>query len=198
MTTAKRARMTRKIQMKDNDLLLVIDMQNVYKRGGKWQCLDTEGAARNILKVIGSGARNVVFTRFIADESHPRGVWAQYNRKYADVNGDAYANEMIDELKEPLRKFPLYTKSVYSSARIPEVLEMCRRARRVVVGGVVAECCVLSTVLSLIDEGIYVVYLTDGVSGLDKPKEDAVTLTFSGLSPLHVKMMTTEEYLKEE
>lgn len=184
--------------MKSNDLLLVIDMQNVYKSGGKWQCLDTEGAAQNVLRIIDSGAQNVVFTRFIADERQPRGVWAQYNRKYADVNGDMYANEMIDELKEPLKKFPLYTKSVYSSARIPEVLEFCRRAGRVVVGGVVAECCVLSTVLSLIDEGIYVVYLTDAVSGLDKAKEDAVTLTFSGLSPLHVKMMTTDEYLREK
>jgi Amidases related to nicotinamidase len=78
----------------------------------------------------------------------------------------------------------------------PNVLEACKKARRVVVTGVVAECCVLSTVFSLIDEGIYTVYVTDGVSGLDKPKEDATILTLSGLSPLHVEITTADDFLK--
>jgi nicotinamidase-related amidase len=50
----------------------------------------------------------------------------------------------------------------------------------VVVTGVVAECCVLSTVMELIDAGIYTVYLTDGVSGLDREKEAATELILSG------------------
>lgn len=183
--------------MKKDDLLLVVDMQNVYKCGGKWQCLDTEGAAQRILSIIDSGIQNVIFTRFIADEKTPKGVWNDYNKKYSDVNSDSYANEMIEELKEPLKKFPLYTKGVYSSLAIPQVLQACKKAGRVVICGVVAECCVLSTVFALIDEGIYTVYLTDGVSGLDKPKEQAVKLTLSGLSPLHVKMMSIQEYLQE-
>lgn len=183
--------------MKKDDLLLVIDMQNVYKKGGKWECLNTEGAAANINKIIAAGMDNVIFTRFIANEKNPSGVWKNYNVKYAAVNADAYANEMVEELRESLKRFPLYTKGVYSSLAIPEVLEAARKAGRVVVTGVVAECCVLSTVLALMDEGIYTVYLTDGVSGLDVPKEEATKLIFSGLSPLHVSMMTTEEYLKE-
>lgn len=183
--------------MKNKDLLLVIDMQNVYKKGGKWQCLDTEGAACRINRIINSGMNNVVFTRFIANEENPSGVWKDYNIKYESVNHDSYANEMVDELKEQLKKFPLYTKGVYSSLAIPEVLEECKKADRVVVCGVVAECCVLSTVMALMDEGIYTVYLTDGVSGLDEPKEEATKLIFSGLSPLHVKMMTTDEYIAE-
>ena len=184
--------------MKQNDLLLVIDMQNVYKHGGKWECLDTEGAARNINKIIDSGMENVIFTRFIANEENPCGVWKDYNVKYAAVNSDFYANQMVDELSEPLKRFPLYTKGVYSSLAIPEVLAAAKKADRVIVTGVVAECCVLSTVLALMDEGIYVIYLTDAVSGLDVPKEEATKLIFSGLSPLHVKMMTTEEYLSEK
>jgi len=184
--------------MKKDDLLLVVDMQNVYKKGGKWQCLNTEGAAANINRIIDAGMDNVIFTRFIANEENPSGVWKDYNVKYASVNRDAYANEMVEELREPLKRFPLYTKGVYSSLAIPEVLAAACKAGRVVVTGVVAECCVLSTVLALMDEGIYVVYLTDGVSGLDEPKEEATKLIFSGLSPLHVLMMTTEEYLKEK
>ena len=183
--------------MQKDDLLLVIDMQNVYKKGGKWECLNTEGAAANINKIIDSGMNNVIFTRFIANEENPYGVWKNYNQKYQVVNHDEYANQIVEELSEPLKRFPLYTKGVYSSLAIPEVLEACHKAKRVVVTGVVAECCVLSTVLALMDEGIYVVYLTDGVSGLDIPKEEATKLIFSGLSPLHVSMMTTAEYLQE-
>ena len=184
--------------MKDNDLLLVIDMQNVYKKGGKWECLNTEGAAGNINRIIESGMENTIFTRFIANEENPFGVWKDYNIKYSDINKDDFANLMIDELSEPLKKFPLYTKGVYSSLAIPQVKTACIKAGRVVVTGVVAECCVLSTVMELMDAGVYVVYLTDAVSGFDVPKEEATKLIFSGLSPLHIKMMTTKEYLEEK
>lgn len=182
-----------------NDLLLVIDMQNIYTAGQKWACLDTEGAAARILSVINAmksaGNEAVIFTRFLADE-HPKGIWKEYNREYADVNKDAWANEMLPQFADALREYPLYTKSVYSSLAIPEVFEAAKNAGRVVVTGVVAECCVLATVLALIDAGIYTVYLTDGVSGLTREKEAAAELILSGLSPLHVRMMTVDEYIR--
>ncbi len=184
----------------NSDLLLVIDMQNIYTTGQKWACLDTNGSAKRILSVIdamqSAGAENIIFTRFLAD-TQPQGVWADYNRAYADVTENRWANEMLPQFSDALKKYPLYTKSVYSSLSIPEVLGAAQHAGRVVVTGVVAECCVLSTVLALIDAGIYTVYLTDAVSGLDKEKEAATELILSGLSPLHVRMMTTSAYLEE-
>lgn len=183
--------------MQKNDLLLVTDMQNVYKKNGKWECLSTVQAAQNINLIINSGAKNVIFTKFIANEKNPQGVWKNYNQTYANVNSDFFANQMIQELSDSARKFPVYTKSVYSSLAIPEVLESAKKSNRVVITGVVAECCVLSTVFALIDEGIYTIYLSDAVSGLTKEKEDATELVLSGLSPLHVKIMSTKEYLSE-
>ncbi len=180
----------------DNDLLLVIDMQNIYTKGQHWACLDTEGAAERINSVINcQKCKNVIFTRFLYTEN-PVGVWADYNQKYDEINHDEWANEMVPQFSEALQSYPLYTKSVYSSLAIPEVYAAAKEAGRVVVTGVVAECCVLSTVLALMDAGIYVVYLTDGVSGLSKEKEAATELILSGLSPLQVSLMTTEEYLK--
>lgn len=183
--------------MKNNDLLLVIDMQNVYTRGQKWACMDTEGAAERTLSVIHAmeqaGNDNIMFTRFLASQ-HPEGVWENYNRENREVNDSVWDNEMLPEFAQVLRKYPLYTKSVYSSLGIPEVLTAAKKADRVVITGVVAECCVLSTVFALIDAGIYVIYLTDGVSGLDRDKEAATDLVLSGLSPLHLSMMTVEEY----
>lgn len=180
------------------DLLLVIDMQNVYTHGQKWACLDAVGAAQRINRIINANVcEKVIFTRFLPSDK-PVGVWKDYNEENAEVNADIYANEMLSQFSEQLKKYPLYTKSVYSSLAIPEVLETARRVDRVVISGVVAECCVLSTVMGLIDAGIYVVYLTDGVSGLDKEKEAAAKLILSGLEPLHVSMMTVDEYLNQK
>lgn len=182
--------------MNSHDLLLVIDMQNVYTKGQKWACTDTEGAASRINKIISSQAcQEVIFTRYLPCE-HPQGVWKQYNIVNANVNEDVWANEMLPDFQDALQTYPLYTKSVYSSLAIPEVLTAARRADRVIVTGVVAECCVLSTVFALIDAGIELVYLTDAVSGLDHEKERATELLLSGLAPLHLTMMTVKEYLK--
>lgn len=184
--------------MQKNDLLLITDMQNVYKKNGKWECLNTTKVAQNINSIIDFGAKNVILTKFIANEKNPQGIWKNYNQTYADVNSDLFANQIIQELSLAEKKFPVYTKSVYSSLAIPQVLESAKKSSRVIITGVVAECCVLSTVFALIDEGIYTIYLSDAVSGLTKEKEKATELVLSGLSPLHVKIMSTKEYLAEK
>ncbi len=178
------------------DLLLVIDMQNVYTDGEQWACLDTAGVAERVGQIIDADiCSDVIFTRFIASDT-PFGVWQDYNRQNEKINSNTWANEMLPQLSEALEKYPLYTKGVYSSLAIPEVYAAAKKADRVVVTGVVAECCVLSTVFELIDAGIYTIYLTDGVSGLDKEKEAAAELVLSGLSPLHLSMMTVHEYME--
>lgn len=183
------------VSMKE-DLLLVTDVQNVYTAKQKWECLDTDGACRNIIRIIESGKCDVVFTKFIADEN-PHGVWKDYNVKYEDVNSSVFLNEMHPLLEPYEKKYGSFTKGVYSSMKIPELRELCKKYRRVVVTGVVAECCVLSTVFELIDLGVYTLYVRDAVSGLDRPKELATELILSGLSPLHLKMLSTDEYLSE-
>ncbi|MCQ2508565.1 MAG: cysteine hydrolase [Dorea sp.] len=185
------------------DLFLVIDMQNVYGEGGQWCCGNTKKASENILKLLKSKKdMDIIFTKFLASED-PVGVWKQYNLDNAEVNQDPYANEMMAELKEESEKYPMYIKSTYSSLTIPEVLKAARKtihdeegnSSKVVVSGVVAECCVLATVMALIDEGCKVIYLTDAVAGIDDDTEQAVCKVLQGLSPLHVEFMTTDEYL---
>ena len=51
--------------------------------------------------------------------------------------------------------------------------------------------------MGLHDEGVPVVYMTDAVAGIGEEYEAAVELILSGLEPLHVKRMTTAEYLGE-
>ncbi len=181
------------------DLLLVIDMQNVYGEGGQWYCPGVKRAGEKIKEILEIDPENldVIFTAFVAAKD-PKGVWADYNRENSQVNQDAYANEIMDLFSDDLKKYPLYEKSTYSSLSIPEVLETAKRADRVVLTGVVAECCILATAMALIDQGSYVVYLTDACAGINGDTEGAVETVFKGLEPLHVKRMTTQEYLQDK
>ena len=179
------------------DSLLVIDMQNVYAPGGKWCCHRTQEAAENIKKVVRQKPElDVIFTRFLAPKE-PAGAWQEYDRVNGDVNGDISANAMLPQFDKELQIYPLYTKSTYSSLTIPQVRQAAARADRVVITGVVAECCVLSTVLALIDEGIPVVYLTDAVAGVSEETQAAAELILSGLEPVHVQRMNTATYLEK-
>ena len=47
------------------------------------------------------------------------------------------------------------------------------------------------------DAGYRFVYLTDACAGVDADSERAVQTILQGLSPLHVELMTTAEYIAE-
>lgn len=135
-----------------------------------------------------------IFTQYLATK-HPEGVWKEYNKVNAAVNADPWLNEMMSEFLPYTEKYPVYTKSVYSSFAIPEVRELAKHASRIVISGVVAECCVLSTALSAIDAGCKVIYLTDAVAGLNATSQKEAENILSYLSPLHTELMTTQQYL---
>ncbi|MCR4590947.1 MAG: cysteine hydrolase [Lachnospiraceae bacterium] len=180
------------------DLLLVIDMQNVYGEDGAWCCPGAAAAAERIKKLIceRAGSLDVIFTRFLSDDG-AQGTWKEYNRVNSEINADPHANGMMDIFSDEIRKYPLYSKSLYSSFAIPEVREAARRAERVLLTGVVAECCVLFTAVSLIDEGIPVLYMKDCVAGIDSETEKAAETVLGGLEPVQVRIMSSEEYLSE-
>ena len=182
-------------QNNSSDLLLVIDMQNVYTKGQEWACKGIEHASASILRLLNSQkTKQVIFTQYLATE-HPDGVWKEYNKVNAAVNSDPWLNEMMPEFLPWVKTYPVFTKSVYSSFAIPEVVKAAKKARHLVISGVVAECCVLSTALSAIDAGCIVIYLTDAVAGLNATSQKEAENILSYLSPLHTKLMTTQQYL---
>ena len=120
-------------------------------------------------------------------------VWA--------INADPWLNALADAIAPLADTHPYCPKSTYNALDCPEVRAAALGARdrggRVVLTGVVAECCVLWTACAAIDLGCHVLYLTDAVSGLDRPKEAASELVLSGLAPLQCELMTTADYLTE-
>ena len=179
------------------DLLLVVDMQNVYREGEPWACRNTETVAGKIEKLLKSEkADEVIFTVFEAPKN-PTGCWKEYSREYADINADAYQNALMDIFLPYKEKYPVYSKSTYSSFSVAKVREAAERADRVVVCGVVAECCILATVESLIDSGTKVVYLKDAVAGQTEEFEQIVEKIVTSFSTMHTEVMTVEEYLAD-
>ena len=83
-----------------NDLLLVIDMQNVYLPDQPWACETVAHTKANILKLLEKHPKNqTIFTRYIAAE-HPVGTWKTYNELNRKINEDPWMNELMDGIKE--------------------------------------------------------------------------------------------------
>lgn len=179
------------------DLLLVIDMQKVYEEGAPWACRDVDRVSGRILRLLESGqADKTIFTRFDA-AADPVGCWAGYNEAYADINADPRLGELVDALAPAAKAYPIFSKQTYSSLSIPELAEAAAQADRVVVTGVVAECCILATVLGLVDAGAKVVYLKDAVAGQTAAFEQMVETIVASFAPIHTCVMTVEEYLSQ-
>lgn len=182
-------------QKTTNDLLLVIDMQNVYLPGQPWACETASRTKKNILKLLENHPKEqVIFTRYIAAE-HPVGTWKTYNEMNKKINEDPWMNELMDGIKEAAKEYPVYDKSTYSSFQITAIRQAAQKADRIILTGVVSECCVLSTFFEGIDLGYKLLWLTDAASGLNPTLEAETLHILQGLSPLHVEFMTTEEYL---
>lgn len=199
--------------MRQNDLILVIDLQNVYQPGQPWGCPSFPRSLENVktlLDTVGALATppQVFLTQFVEDPQ-AGGMWAEYNRLNHDINAEPWMSELVAPLAHYAGQYPVCQKSTYSSMPIPELQQAAQgllaqgeeddqAPGRVVLTGVVAECCVLATAIEAIDMGCHVVYLRDACSGVSEETEQAVLKVLEGLSPPHVTIMTTAEYLGEK
>ncbi len=181
---------------KMNDLLLITDMQNAYKTGETWACRNPETIGKKICELINSQKpHQVIFTRFDAPDN-PNGTWKDYNKEYAAINQNEYQCEIMELFNPYMGKYPVYSKSTYSSYSIEEVVQAVQEADRVLLTGVVAECCILATLESLIDAGAKVLYVKDAISGQTKEFEDMILKIAEGFSTIHTQIITVDEYLK--
>lgn len=181
---------------KNRDLLLVIDMQNVYLPGQEWACPSMPRALGKLRGLLDAGrAGDTVFTRFVAP-TDPTGTWQQYNVENAAINADPWKNALVEDLQPYVKENAVLEKSVYSSMKLPELCARAKQAEHIVLTGVVAECCVLSTMMEAIDQGHSVIYLYDCISGQSDANEQMIRRLAESFAPLHTRVMSSEEYLK--
>ena len=179
------------------DLLLVIDMQNVYLPEQEWACPSMGRTSVVIRKLLDTCQfQEVVFTKFTAPDQ-PQGRWKAYNEVNQQINEDAWLNDITEDLKPYLNKGKVCEKSVYYSMKIPEVVQAAKKADHIVLTGAVAECCVIATMMETIDLGCPVIYLTDAISGQSAEKEAQIRALAESFAPVHTTVETSEEYLTE-
>ena len=169
------------------DALLIIDMQKVYLPNKQWACKNIVNTINNIEKKIkGFDKRHIFFSKFIASKN-PIGTWKDYNKEYSNINSNDYLNDYVDELKKYINSNNSYIKNTYSSLKNNGLYKKLKEYDRIYVTGVVAECCVLSTIFELIDIGKKVIYCKSCISGIDSIKEQSVLNILEELSPIHVE-----------
>ena len=179
------------------DLLLAIDFQNVYLPGEEWGCDGSPEAIRNTLRILETpGAPDALITKYMAPE-HPVGRWEAYNREYRQINENEWYCELAEGIRDIGKKYPVVEKSTYSSLKSEQVLRALEGKTAVVLTGVVAECCVLATMMDAIDLGLQVIYLYDCVAGQTPHKEACARQIAEDFAPVHTLVMSSEEYIKQ-
>ena len=169
-----------------NSALLVIDMQKVYLPENKWACIHMRNTIKNIEKRIKSFPKDhVFFTKFVAS-STPCGIWKDYNKIYSQINSSIILNDYIDEFQKYITGENSFEKSTFSSLSNKTLYEKLNHFETIYVTGVISECCILSSIFSLIDMGKKVIYCMDSISGKNEETENAVITILKQVSPLHV------------
>ncbi len=183
-----------------NDLLLVIDFQNVYMPGQEWACPSLPEAVKNTRRILEAEnsmnrSLDILFTKYLASED-PAGTWRVYNEEYRSINEDSFLCDIVKDLKPFAEKHPTAVKSTYSSMKSDQVLKAAQGKERLILTGVVAECCILSTMMEAIDLGYQVVYLYDCIAGQTPENEAAIRKIAESFAPMHTLVMSSDEYLK--
>ena len=173
--------------MKNNSALLVIDMQNVYLPGNEWSCIKMSEVINYIQKKINDFKKNQVFFTQQRAFQNPKGQWKVYNQKYANIKSKKSLNDYMQDLKKYLSNDNLFIKSGYSALSNSDLLETLDKFDTIYITGVIAECCVLSTIFGLVDMGKKIVYCRNGIAGQNEEMEKAVTKVLEEISPLHIE-----------
>lgn len=177
------------------NLLLVVDMQNAYLPSQPWECANILDIIPKIEILCKNPNRNydIVFTRFIASRN-PVGTWKDYNQKYDDINSSTFLNEIISNFKPYLEEYPTVDKSTYSCYKNDTLKGLIDTHEAVAICGVVADCCILSTALDIIDTGKPLIYLQDAV-GEYKQNSGKAVLDIMHNMKLHVKTIHVKDFL---
>lgn len=178
------------------DLLIVIDFQNVYLPGKPWGCPKMEQAIEKTLNILRSpDSPDYVLTRYLPP-ADPVGRWKQYNEEYAEINADEFLSEFPDVIMQITNDNNVIIKDTYSSMKSAGLQSKLEGKKRVVLTGVVAECCVLATMMDAIDLGYEVIYLYDCIAGYTDDTENMIRTLAESFSPVHSRVMSSGEYIQ--
>jgi len=179
------------------DKLVIIDMQKVYEDGAPWACTRFDEVCEHIVRLIEADCfDDICFTRFVLPEA-PQGSWKRYRAKYMDIHTEPSYGELTERLSPFAERCRTFDKAGYSAYRADGFAEWAGSAERLVVCGVVAECCVLATVLEAAERGADIICLTDACASTSERKLCMTEVILAEDFAPHVTLMRAADYLRE-
>ncbi|MFO8057239.1 MAG: nicotinamidase [bacterium] len=171
--------MTEKIGIKDNDALIVVDVQNDFLPGGSMGVKDGD-AVVPVINLLLPMFTTRVFTRDWHPEDH---VSFSSEPEFTDMSWPPHAvrgtwgAEFHPDLKVPedaviVSKAPERDKEAYSGFQATDLARQLgdKGAKRVFVGGVATDYCVKFTVQDALKEGFETYVIVDACRAVDVPE----------------------------
>ena len=185
-----------------NSVHLCLDMQRIFGRGGIWETPWMEKVLPNIVRIATKTAEMTVFTRFVTPRTpdEAEGSWKAYYEKWnAATRAELPADQLrlMPQLEELCPPALVIEKPGYSAFFETDLRDMLkeRGAQHLIVTGSVTDVCVLSSVLSAIDEGFFVTLIGDAVCSSSDEGHDNLMSIYTRRYSSQLQVMTTAELI---
>ncbi|WP_372698744.1 cysteine hydrolase family protein [Arthrobacter sp. JSM 101049] len=172
--------------------LVVIDMQEAFRRPGQWHVPRYDEAATRIDRLLPLFG-DPLFTRFVPDPAEP-GSWGAYYDRWDQMRlppEDAVWGMVLPGYDGGATlDLPTFGKWGTAMAGLVPV------GGELILTGVATDCCVLSTALAAVDAGRFVTVVTDACAGQDDAAHDGAVELMGLLSPM-VRLVTCDQLLAD-
>ena len=160
---------------------ICVDMQVLFAANTEWHTPALAGIIPNVERIVRHAPARTVFTRFMTPRSPAgaKGRWQTYYRRWHSVLADRNPESLYDVVPElrrhapPARVVDKFGHSAFDSPDCVPTLD-AMGAQTVLLSGVETDVCVLASMLSAIDLGLYVVLVTDAVTSSSQDGHRAV------------------------
>jgi len=179
---------------------LLVDMQNIFARGGVWETPWMERVLPVIVEIAGRYTTRTVFTRFITpmNGTDRPGRWRRYFGKWHRATRTELPSSEL-ELVPALQRFvpparvldkPAY--SAFSESPLAEFL-LQKNVSTLVVTGAETDVCVLASILDAVDLGFRVVLVEDAVCSSSDAGHDALMTLYRTRYSEQIELIKSQE-----
>ncbi len=170
-------------------LVVLVDLQAVIGPGGAWEIPGVEPVIDAAARLAEAAPGRVVASRHRPVPDQPGSLGPYASRADPTALGlDAAA------LVPQVAAVPGFDKHTFSAYRCPSIRSRVDDAEEVVVAGVETDCCVLATVLDLVEAGVPTTVVREAVLGPDEQAHAGALRTFERLGSL-VRVRALDEVL---
>jgi len=183
-----------------NSIHVVIDMQELFASHPDWGIPTANSIVNSITALAMHRPERTLWTRFIpaSNVASASGCWRPYYQRWPRATLEAGADiELISPLKAMARPEMIFDKAGYSAFKNAgfETRLRAMEADTLILSGAETDICVLSTALSAIDRGFFVVLATDAITSIDlKAHRDTLEVLMPRFAP-QIRLAASEKII---